>query len=91
MAKLAKFEEVDFGNDGFLRGKGIANAILKAVSAVGENSKLQVLSIPGFDYEPPAALAEARKILTVNMVGLSIVLRPDNDDDDDDEDEDEDD
>ena len=43
MANLVKFEEVDFGTEGFLRG-GLANEVLKAVSTVGEDSKLRVNS-----------------------------------------------
>ena len=82
MANLVKFEEVDFGTEGFLRG-GLANEVLKAVSTVGEESKLRVLSIPGFESDADLrdALAAARKILTVNMLGLT-------EDSDDSEDED---
>ena len=55
MANLTK--EVDFGTDGFLQALEepvlgrIANEILKAVSTVGEESKLRVLSIPGFEKD----------------------------------------
>ena len=87
MANLTK--EVDFGTDGFLQALEepvlgrIANEILKAVSTVGEESKLRVLSIPGFESDADLrdSLAAARKILTVNMLGLT-------EDSDDSEDED---
>ena len=83
MANLVKFEEVDFGTEGFLRGLRVANEILKAVSTVREDSKLRVLSIPGFESDADLrdSLAAARKILTVNMLGLT-------EDSDDSEDED---
>ena len=79
VAKLVNFEEVDFGFYGFLRDMSNANAILREVTAVassGENSKLKVFSMPGqfqfsvFGHEPNIshALAEARKVLTVNLL-----------------------
>ena len=76
VANLVKFEEVSFGRNGFLKGPGIARALLKALSTVGEDSKLRILSIPGFenDEDHPDALAEARKMLTVDMLGLDIWL-----------------
>ena len=90
MANLVKFEEVDFGTEGFLRG-GLANEVLKAVSTVGEDSKLRVLSIPGFErgVDTRDALAEARKILTVNMVNKGIWINVMSDEDGEDEDADE--
>ena len=91
MANLVKFEEVDFGTEGFLRG-GLANEVLKAVSTVGEDSKLRVLSIPGFerDADTRDALAEARKILTVNLTDglrVRVYVMPDDDGEDEDADE----
>ena len=69
--KLDKFEEVDFGRTGILRGPGMAKAVLRAVSA-GRDSKLRILSMPGFDDDfDPDLLVEARKTLTVNMLGCN--------------------
>ena len=84
--KLDKFEEVDFGRTGILRGPGMAEAVLRAVSA-GRDSKLRILSMPGFDDDfDPDLLVEARKTLTVNMLGFIIDLGSlDSDDEDGDE------
>ena len=83
--KLDKFEEVDFGRTGILRGPGMAEAVLRAVSA-GRDSKLRILSMPGFAQRLcPDVLAEARKTLTVNLLGLNLYLRSDSDDEDGDE------
>ena len=79
MAKLVKFEEVDFGSFGFLRDASNANAVLRGVAASsGEGSKLRVLSMPGhlpYLSESLAhlpylseSLAEARKKLTVKIL-----------------------
>ena len=81
---LVKFEEVDFGKDGFLyhrRNATVATAILRRITEVAsseEDSKLRVLSMPGFEPSPSpfprpgtvlgASLAEARKLLTVNLI-----------------------
>ena len=78
VAKLVEFEEVDFGDDGFLRDTDIANAFLRGVTAMtssGEDSKLRVLSMPGFKSSTvyphiSEAVAEARKSLTVNLLGF---------------------
>ena len=83
---LVKFEEVDFGKDGFLyhrRNATVATAILRRITEVAsseEDSKLRVLSMPGFEPSPSpfprpgtvhgASLAEARKLLTVNFLGI---------------------
>ena len=89
--KLDKFEEVNFGRTGILRGPGMAEAVLRAVSA-GRDSKLRILSMPGFDDDfDPDLLVEARKTLTVNMLGLIIDLGSfDSDDEVDSEEENED-
>ena len=77
VAKLVKFEEVNFGirSHGFLDVPGIVNAILRRLAAVGtsrEDSKLKVLSLPSCwrckTLVSVKALAEARKILTVNIL-----------------------
>ena len=79
VAKLVEFEQVDLGDDGFLRDTDIANAFLRGVTAMtssGEDSKLRVLSMPGFesstgfDSRISEAVAEARKSLTVNLLGF---------------------
>ena len=81
---LVKFEEVDFGKDGFLyhrRNATVATAILRRITEVAsseEESKLRVLSMGGFEPSSGStleaslaeALAEARKILTVNFLGI---------------------
>ena len=77
VANLVNFEQVDFGTDGFLRDnhwdigeKSVANAFLRRLTAVvssGEESKLRVLSMPGYPRVIKEALTEARKILTVNI------------------------
>ena len=77
VAKLVNFEQVDFGTDGFLRDNhwdvgenSVANAFLRRLAAVassGEESKLRVLSMPGYPVVIEEALTEARKILTVNI------------------------
>ena len=83
--KLDKFEEVDFGSNGFLLELGMAHAVLRTVSA-GRDSKLRILSMPGFAQRLcPDVLAEARKTLTVNLLGLNLYLRSDSDDEDGDE------
>ena len=111
--ELIKFEEVNFGRDGFLlyrhrdRDLGLfykSDAVFRALSAIsasGRGSKLRILSIPSHSVRVKShALAEAEKILTVNLVGLKLFLGPDDvenveDEDDaistDNEDEDEDD
>ena len=84
---LVKFEEVDFGKDGFLyhrRNATVATAILRRITEVAsseEDSKLRVLSMGGFEPSSGSraslaealdeALAEARKILTVNFLGIT--------------------
>ena len=77
VAKLVKFEEVDFGIHGFLRDRNIGHAMLRAVTAVDssrEDSKLKVLTMPGFEHQFSVdALAEARKIITVNLLGSRIM------------------
>ena len=95
MAKLVKFEEVDFGTFGFLRDASNANAVLRGVAASsGEGSKLRVLSIPGHLPYLSESLAEARKKLTVKILmieDLEVITidddedvnQPDNEDDDD--------
>ena len=95
MAKLVKFEEVDFGTFGFLRDASNANAVLRGVAASsGEGSKLRVLSIPGYLPYLSESLAEARKKLTVKILmieDLEVITidddedvnQPDNEDDDD--------
>ena len=84
--KLDKFEEVDFGRTGILRGLGMAEAVLRTVSAK-RDSKLRILSMPGYEDDfDPDLLVEARKTLTVNMSGLIIDLGSlDSDDEDGDE------
>ena len=78
VAKLVNFEEIDFGTEGFLfedycdttSRSSITNAILRRLLAVvksGEDSKLQVLSIPGLPQNISKTLAEARKFLTINI------------------------
>ena len=75
---MVKFEEIDFGTEGFLfedycdtmSRSSITNAILRRVLAVaksGEGSKLQVLSMPGRPQNISETLAEARKFLTINL------------------------
>ena len=70
VAELVKFEEVNFDTPGFLSDRDIVNATLRQLAAVGssgEDSKLKVLSLPGFHPYFSQALAEARKVLTVNI------------------------
>ena len=66
--KLAKFEEVDFADDGFLRRTEVQEAVLTALSIAGD-SKLKVLTVPGFekDSDLREARYEARKKLTINL------------------------
>ena len=66
--KLAKFEEVDFADDGFLRHTDVQEAVLRAVLIAGD-SKLKVLTVPGFEKEADLSEAryEARKKLTINL------------------------
>ena len=85
VAKVVKFEEVDFGKDGFFyhrRNATVATAILRRITKVAsseEESKLRVLSMGGFEPSSRStleaslaeALAEARKILTVNFLGIT--------------------
>ena len=78
VTKLVKFEEVNFGmrsHYSFLDDRGlagIANMILRRIAAVGssgKDSKLKVFSMPGLESCLSVnALAEARKILTVNIL-----------------------
>ena len=74
VSKLVKFEEVYFGICSFLvrNDVGIADAILRRLTAVissGEESKLKVFSMPGFERDiSVSVLREARKILTVNIL-----------------------
>ena len=78
VAKLVKFEEIDFGTEGFLfedycdtmSRSSITNAILRRLLAVaksGGDFKLQVLSMPGRPQNISKTLAEARKFLTINL------------------------
>ena len=66
--KLAKFEEVDFADDGFLRLTEVQKAVLTELSIAGD-SKLKVLTVPGFekDSDLREARYEARKKLTINL------------------------
>ena len=73
MAKLLKFEEVDFGHFGFLQDWASVNATLRRLTASissGEDSKLKILSLPVrpriSEGRVSETLAEARKVLTVN-------------------------
>ena len=95
VAKLVKFEEVDFGTFGFLRDASNANAVLRGVAASsGEGSKLRVLSMPGHFPYLSESLAKAREKLTVKILmieDLEVITidddedvnQPDNEDDDD--------
>ena len=92
--KVARFEEVDFGNDGGLGCTAYCiNTMLKGIISSEASSKLQVLSLPGSEcWFIWSALAEARKHLTVNLLGIKprfIILHDDVDDGSDNEDRDE--
>ena len=79
--KAARFEEVDFGNDGGLGCTAYdINTMLKGIISSEASSKLQVLSLPGsedwFVYRHDwskvpggCSLAEARERLNVNFLG----------------------
>ena len=92
--KAARFEEVDFGNDGGLGCTAYdINTMLKGIISSEASSKLQVLSLPGsegwFVYHGWSSLAEARERLTVNLLGTKprrIILQDDLDSGSDDED-----
>ena len=78
---MARFEEVDFGNDGGLGCTAYCiNTMLKGIISSEASSKLQVLSLPGsedwFVYRHDwskvpggCSLAEARERLNVNFLG----------------------
>ena len=96
--KVARFEEVDFGNDGGLGCTAYCiNTMLKGIISSEASSKLKVLSLPGsegwFAYLGwSSTLAEARERLTVNFWGFKprrIILHDDDDGGSDDEDGDE--
>ena len=103
--KAARFEEVDFGNDGSTLGLGLGlgviaygiNTMLKGIISSEAGSKLQVLSLPGSEgwfvhHGWSSSLAEARERLTVNFLGIKprrIIIHDDVDDGSDDEDGDE--
>ena len=97
--KVARFEEMDFGNDVWLGLGSTAYGIhimLKGIISSEASSKLQVLSLPGsegwFVYHGWSSLAEARERLTVNFLGIKlrrIMLFDDVDGGSDDEDGDE--
>ena len=62
MAKLVKFEEVDFGTFGFLRDASNANAVLRGVAASsGEGSKLKILTLHGCKKKLGTDLTKARE------------------------------
>ena len=97
---MARFEKVDFGNDGGLGCTAYCiNTMLKGIISSEASSKLQVLSLPGSEgwfvyglYGGSSSLAEARERLTVNFLGIKprrIILHDDVDDGSDDEDGDE--
>ena len=94
--KVARFEEVDFGNDGGLGCTAYdINTMLKGIISSEASSKLKVLSLPGsegwFAYLGwSSTLAEARERLTVNLLGIKprrIILHDDGGSDDEDGDE----
>ena len=92
--KVTRFEEVDFGNDGNTLGSAYGiNTMRKGIISSEASSKLQVLSLPGSEgWFIWSALAEARKHLTVNLLGIKprfIILHDDVDDGSDNEDRDE--
>ena len=96
--RVIRFERVDFGYDCFVRPfytRGI-NTMLKGITAASlseAGSKLQVLSLPGYQssFIGPV-LTAARRRLTINFLGKRprrIILHDDDDGGSDDEDGDE--
>ena len=98
--KVARFEEVDFGDSGEAMSARLAyciNTMLKGIISSEASSKLQVLSLPGSEgwfvyHGGSSSLAGAREKLTVNLLGFKprrIILHDDDDGGSDDEDGDE--
>ena len=82
--KVTRFEEVDFGNDGNTLGSAYGiNTMLKGITAASlseAGSKLQVLSLPGYEsWFIGPVLTAARRRLTINFLGKRprrIILHP---------------
>ena len=82
---VVRFQRVDFGSDGFLSASYTCsiNTMLKGITAASlseAGSKLQVLSLPGYEssFIGPV-LTAARRRLTVNFLGKRprrIILHP---------------